>query len=445
LFCVLWLYYNFSLLQTPVDPGDGIQHFFIAQASWYKPILFLDHWGKPLFILLSSTFAQFGLGGMVVFNVLVFVLTVTFAWKILDYFNVNRFFALSFPFFLLLTQDYSNTLLGGLTEPLFSLLLMIAIWFWIKEKCFFFAIFIGLLLFSRSEGMLPIVLGFLLLTYTKHWKAVPFLILPLLFYSFAGLFAFGDFFWYFTQSPYQLSNGIYGVGSYDHYLMSYKNFLGNHGLFLFILAIPATVIHFIRKEYSNTTCGMTYLSYGTFLGVILVHSYLWGTGKGGSMGLTRIATLALPSFLVCQIFFLSKTPWRWPLLSNIFALSLFWILCAYLVFTPYLKKESKPMELAVKAVYEKNKVLLEGHKVETSHPYFALLLGENYFKPNSKVHLMSSDLTKTTSPNTFVLWDSHFGPLESKIPLESLWQNPKFQLISAEKALQNAVYLFQAK
>ncbi len=443
LFCVAWLAYNYSLLQTPVDPGDGIQHIFIAQASWYKPILFLDHWGKPLFILLSSAFAQFGFGGMVVFNILVFILTVIFAWKILHHFKVNRHYALSFPFFLLLTQDYSNTLLGGLTEPLFSLLLVIATWFWIKEKFVFFAIFIGLLLFSRSEGMLPLVLGFLLLTYTKHWKAVPFLFLPLAIYSFIGLFSLGDFFWYFTQSPYQLSDGIYGIGSYDHYLMSYKNFIGNHGLFLFILAIPATVIHFIRKEYSNTTCGMTYLGYGTFLGVILVHSYLWGTGKGGSMGLTRIATLALPSFLICQFYFLSKTPWKWPKLSNIFALGLFSILFGYLIFTPYLNKNSKPMELAVKAVFQKNESLLKGQKVETSHPYFALLLEENYLKPKSKVHLMASDLPKSSLSGTYILWDSHFGPLESRVPLKFLMENPKIKLISAEKAEQDEVYLFR--
>lgn len=111
---------------------------------------------------------------MIVFNTLVFLLTTLFAWKILHYFKVPRFLALSFPFFLLLTQDYANTVLSGLTEPLFSLLLLVATWFWIQEKFIFFAIFIGLLLFSRSEGMLPLILSFLLLTYTKQWKALPF-------------------------------------------------------------------------------------------------------------------------------------------------------------------------------------------------------------------------------------------------------------------------------
>lgn len=117
----------------------------------------------------------------------------------------------------------------------------------------------------------------------------------------------------------------------------------------------------------------------------------------------------------------------------------------YRLFTPYLSKKTKPLELAVLTVFEKNEKWLKGQKVETSHPYFALLLDENYFKPHSTVHLMTSELLEHHQPRTFILWDSHFGPLESHINLESLIKNPKYQLISAEKSLGNTVYLFQAK
>jgi hypothetical protein len=442
LFSVAWLSYNYFSLLVPVDPGDGILHFFYSEASWEQPILFLNLWNKPLFTLLSSSFAQFGLGGMIFFNILVFIFTVIFAWKILQYFNVNRYFALSFPLFLLLTQDYSNTILGGNTEPLFSMILVIATWFWVKEKFLFFAFLIGLLLFSRSEGQLTVLLAFSLLMYVKQWKAVLFLALPFLVFAVIGWFVFDDFLWYFNRSPYQMNNAIYGVGTYDHYLLSYKNFIGNHGLFLFILALPATIIHFVRKEFTYQTCGMTYLAYGTFLGVIAAHSYFWGSGQNGSLGLTRIATLGLPSFLICQFYFFQKTPWKWPVVSRYFALGLFAILYSYLAFTPYLNKKIKPLEQNVKTVFEKNKDLLKGQKVETSHPYFALLLNENYLKDHSNVRLLTTDIMKegfhSSSKTSFVLWDNHFGPLESKVPIEYLLNSPKFKLISAE----NGVYLF---
>lgn len=425
----------------PVDPGDGIVHFFYSAASWKDPIIFLELWNKPLFTLLTSSFAQFGFGGMVFFNIIIFILTIIFAWRILNHFKVNLYFALSFPLFLLLTQDYSNTILGGNTEPLFSLLLVLATWFWVKEKYIFFAFFIGLLLFSRSEGQLPLLLGFAMLMYIRQWKALLFLFVPFLIYAIIGLWAFDDLLWYFNRSPYNMDNSVYGVGTFDHYLMSYKNFLGNHGLFLFILALPSTVLYFIRKEFTNHSLGMAFLSFGTYFGIIAAHSYFWGSGQNGSIGLTRIATQALPSFLICQFYFLQKTPWKWPRLSNAFALSLSGILVLYLLFTPYLKKEVKPMEKATKQLFEANQTELKGKKILTSSPYFCLLLGENYKNIGSKVQMLNfKEMEAIIGNYNYIFWDSNFGPLESGVPLEKLGK--RFKQVTSEKLESDEVYLF---
>ncbi len=444
LFSLAWLFYNYISLLSPVDPGDGLVHYFYSAASWQQPIYFLDLWSKPLFTLLTSPFAQFGFGGMVFFNGLVFFLTTVFAWKILIHFQVNRYFLLSFPLLLLLTQDYTNTLLGGHTEPLFSLLLVIAIWLWIKEKHSFFAFIIGLLLFSRSEGQLPFLLGFLLLTYIRQWKSLVFLFLPFLIYAIIGFFAFEDFLWYFNRSPYNMNNDIYGVGTYDHYILSYKNYLGNHGLFLFILAIPATFLHFVKKEFSLQTCGMTFLAYGTFIGIIVAHSYFWGTGQNGSMGLTRIATQGLPAFLICQFYFLQKTPWKWQKLNTSMSLVLAGILALYLVFTPYLIKETKPLELLTKQIAENHRCEIKGKKILSSHPYFCFLLGENYLEKNSRVTLLNYGHMKPfPSQFDFLFWDSHFGPQESSVPLGTLREGNGFKPLSSAKKGLDEVFLFE--
>ena len=383
---------------------------------------------------------------MIFFNVLVFLLTVLFAWRILSHFQVNRYFALSFPFFLLLTQDYSNTILSGNTEPLFSLLLLVAMWFWVKEKYLIFAFLIGVLMFSRSEGQLPFLLGLMLLTYVRQWKAILYLSAPFIVFAIIGWFVFDDFLWYFNRSPYHLSNNIYGVGTYDHYLMSYKNFLGNHGLFLFILAIPATILHFAKKEFNIQTCGMTFLGFGTFLGIIFAHSYFWGSGQNGSMGLTRIATLALPSFLVCQFYFLRKTPWKWPKLSNPIAIGFCGILTLYLLFTPYLKKVVKPMEVITKEVFDSNTEDLKGKKIWTTSPYFCLLLGENYMLKSSSVRLLnSSDMKPRPSWGDYLFWDSHFGPLESGVPLMNLSESNGLKVVDSKEKANVKVFLFRTK
>jgi len=383
---------------------------------------------------------------MIFFNVLVFLLTVLFAWRILSHFQVNRYFALSFPFFLLLTQDYSNTILSGNTEPLFSLLLLVAMWFWVKEKYLIFAFLIGVLMFSRSEGQLPFLLGLILLTYVRQWKAILYLFAPLIVFAIIGWFVFDDFLWYFNRSPYHLGNNIYGVGTYDHYLMSYKNFLGNHGLFLFILAIPATILHFAKKEFNIQTCGMTFLGFGTFFGIIFAHSYFWGSGQNDSMGLTRITTQALPSFLVCQFYFLWKTPWKWPKLSDPIAIGFCGILTLYLLFTPYLKKVVKPMEVITKEVFDSNKEDLKGKKIWTTSPYFCLLLGENYMLKSSSVRLLnSSDMKPRPSWGDYLFWDSHFGPLESGVPLMNLSESNGLKVVDSKEKANVKVFLFKTK
>ena len=58
-----------------LEMGDGVQHYQIARFSWRHPELFLDLWGKPLFTLLASPFAQFGHTGVVVFNTVVAVIS----------------------------------------------------------------------------------------------------------------------------------------------------------------------------------------------------------------------------------------------------------------------------------------------------------------------------------------------------------------------------------
>lgn len=70
------------LSEIPVDSGDGISHFSISNESWNEPALFLDHWGKPLFTLLSSPFAQLGFKWYVGFNILVFALTVLVVFRL---------------------------------------------------------------------------------------------------------------------------------------------------------------------------------------------------------------------------------------------------------------------------------------------------------------------------------------------------------------------------
>lgn len=221
-FSFVWLIVIHFLNEIPFDVGDGIMHFNISQASWSDSQLFIHHWGKPLFILLSSTFAQLGFSGIVFFNILIFIITVFFAWKISSNLEIPPLFQAAYPLVLISIFDYSSCILSGLTEPLFSLFIMIAFWLILSKKWFWFAFIISFMPFIRSEGQLPILIAFLLLSILGKWKSIPFLLTGFIIYGILGIFLIGDFWWYFTNSPYEWSNDIYGSGNWYDYLKSYK-------------------------------------------------------------------------------------------------------------------------------------------------------------------------------------------------------------------------------
>src|ERR1700722_11209994 len=76
-----------ALSSGTYDSGDGINHYLIARYSWHHHHLFIDDWGKPFFTIISSPFAQFGLKGISVFNILCGLASSYFAYKIADKFG----------------------------------------------------------------------------------------------------------------------------------------------------------------------------------------------------------------------------------------------------------------------------------------------------------------------------------------------------------------------
>jgi hypothetical protein len=441
------LVYNQYLLLAPVDTGDGLLHFFISQASWENPNYFLDHWGKPLFILLSSPFAQLGYFGMFSFNVMVFIATTIIAWLLLKKLNVNQGLALCFPLLLLLTYDYSRTISAGLTEPLFSLFLLLGTWFWLRSSFLTSAFVIGCLLFLRSEGQLTVLLFLALLIYAKHWKAILFLAIPFLLYALIGVFAKNDFLWYFTQSPYSASNNTYGSGNYFHYLLSYKNFLGNHGLFLFLACIPMIFVAFWRKMVSFSLFDVFLLSFGTFIGTLAAHSYFWGSGTQGSMGLTRIATQALPSFLIVSLYFLGQYSFfkegKWKRISYLFVIGMLFQLCT----TPFLKKDIRPLEEAVQFISKNYYYQVCDAPLMTSNIYFAELLGRNPLsKKNPETSILSRELLVNEAykfkKGTYFFWDNYAGPVELNVDYNLISNYPGMKLVHKIENEGVEVFLF---
>ena len=443
LFCLSWLIYMMVNNEVPTDTGDGIMHFFISQASWNNPSLFLDHWGKPLFILLSSPFAQFGFNGMVVFNILVFLLTVLLSNYIFFKQKTSAWITLLFPLVLLKTYDVSSTVLGGLTEPLFNLALVAALYLLLERKYLWFALLVSFLPFMRSEGQLPIVLAFSILVLLKEYKSLPFLSAGFLIYGLIGLPVYGDFLWYFTKSPYQMDNGIYGSGPWYHYLISYESYIGKFGLLVAIGGLFALIYLFLKRKWNAINWQGLIFTYGVFFGVLFVHSYFWATGQSGSLGLTRIATQGMPVFLLVNLIYIGKTP-----LNNLFIVNgIFTAVASVLIFllvnTTYFPKKADPLEKEVIHAAEFLKAAnLKGNKIYYHFPLFAYAYGENGRIKNTPIvhhsfaHL-THDIQQLLKPGDIIVRDSHFGPQEMHLALKELENRQEFvkikEFISAEQ------------
>ena len=144
------------------ESGDGVMHYLIARFSWQHPHLLLDHWGKPLYTLFASPFAQLGPWGMALFNALCFVATCWAADAILK--SRSALGRWLFAPLLICMPVYGAMVFAGLTEVLFGLLALLAVCALWNERYMLAMILASFLPFARPEyvAVLPFLVGWVI-------------------------------------------------------------------------------------------------------------------------------------------------------------------------------------------------------------------------------------------------------------------------------------------
>lgn len=424
----MWLFMQRSL---PVDVGDGVQHFFYAQAVFSDPIHLLNHWAKPLFTLLSSPFAQLGLQGMVLFNVVVFFFTALIARMVLIHMRTPTAWQALFPLLLLISGDYVMTVIAGLTEPLFNLALMLAVLFLVRKQTLAFAIAVSFLPYLRSEGQLPVILAACALVAMRSAKHVPFLLTGSVIYAMIGALVLGDFGWYFTKSPYIADNAVYASGSAWHYVISYRNYLDNVGLFLLLLALGIIVRKAIQQRaFEREQLVVLFFGFATFFGIVVVHSLLYARGIYGAYGLTRLATQGLPVVFVLCLGLLGNVAFKLPKWRSVHSRLPLLIVAALGLFLATTKRHDERLKPLQKAMLMLP-IPVDG-RVVYHHPLLPYLAGENPFVPGSRfIFWQRSEqvLPSEMLPGDWLVWDTQFGPAEMNLPLDLLMAHPDLELV----------------
>lgn len=424
-----------------LEPGDGVTHYGIARHAPQNPELFFDHWGKPLFTLLVSPFAQLGYPGMIVFNVLLFCITciLLFAWAE----RRNNGLAWTIPLLLLSSIVYYDMVNAGMTEILFSTLLAATFYLFYREKYVWGAFLFSFSLFSRPEAnvVLPVYLLFLL--YKKQWKAVPFLGAGLLLYSIAGSFYYHDLFWFFTKNPYPAKVNFYGHGGPWHFIR-HHGFIWGPVLAWGSLAGTAAVLVSLFTP-GRRSRGVSYLLLVVLplFGVVGVHSYIWWKGIHGSLGLLRVLATVMPLSVILGFLFVQDlqtclarvVPDRVP---AVFMWGTGFFLAWYL-YTGNPRRHMLPLKqtpnqelLSEAAAWYRTENPSNRGMVSYSDPYFAMRAGINPYDTEKARMLYLLDKTDpviSLRPGDYIVWDAHFGPNDGQLSRERLVTNPRIRVL----------------
>jgi hypothetical protein len=445
------------------EMSDAVQHYLISRYSWQHPHLFLDHWGKPFFILLSSPFAQFGTKGIALFNVLCGAATSYFLYRICSKTKLKHIWLL--PVFVFFSPVYFAVVNSGLTEPCFGLVLVASIFLFTEKKFNTAVLLISFLPFVRSEGYLILPLFGLLLLIRKKYFAIPLLAFGWLVYALIGWIALGDFLWQFSQNPYRGGADIYGHGSLLHFISALKNIWGIVLFWLFAIGVVIVKFNAIsawRKKILTVYLipEELFLIAGSFAVYFIAHSIFWWQGIYGSLGLIRVIAAVMPCAAYLALVAVNKIS---DVFGNFILLktSVLLSITILILVVPFREKHF-PYRLEAEQLLTKDAgewyVQQNFNAVDYYYllPYFSITANIDPFAEQRKnPWRFNSDVEKgKITKGAVIIWDGHFGPNELGIDLNALLNNPEFDLLKKLtpsvpfKTLNNydfEIYVFRKK
>jgi len=211
-----FLYLLFLLFTSKGTPlHDEIGHYLISRDAIHSPDHIFDIWGRTAHTLLYILPAQSGLYTARLLSLIFALLTVYFTLEVAKMLNIKLFFLV--PLFLLFQPWFADLSYMCITEVPFSLIMILGIYLYLKDRHITASFIIGLLPLIRHEGIALSGLWCIYMLYKKKWLPPVAIIAPLLiynaaFYIFQGSWPFAM---YFDTAP----TDIYGSGSWFHFLI----------------------------------------------------------------------------------------------------------------------------------------------------------------------------------------------------------------------------------
>jgi len=422
-----------------LEMGDGVNHYMIARYSWKHPLLLLDLWGKPLFTLLASPFAQLGHVGVGAFNAVVAGATAcagTYALR-----RAGGVAQITFSLLVLLAPQYVLMVMAGMTEPLFGLVTVVVVMLLLNERCAAAAAIASLSPFARPEyiAFLPCVMLWLVLQ--RRWRALPWGLFGFAAYALLSVISKGDPLWFWTGDPYVQADGTYGSGPLDFFLVRAETVYGRPLLTLTVSALVLwPLVYWGDREHRRSHRLMLLCAALPALGIVAIHSILWYKGWRGSAGLPRVLVTGIPLTGLFAAFTLGRGALL-LLTSGKVARLAGWLLLPAVCFWT-IDDLTKQVRLPVRR--EMNQRFLDaaafgvkhhqhdGIRVYSTHPYMAFRAELDPFdneRYNPLWGLTDEDVQNRFRTGDLLVWDSQLGSNEAGIPLDLLLNDGRFAVL----------------
>lgn len=414
--------------------ADNIQHFQIARYAFKTPHLFLDLWGKPVYTTLLAPFAQFGFKAGKLLNLLLAMLTIVLTARLSE--KMVKGSALFAIVMIAFSPVYFFLMDTCLTEVLFSLVLVLAVYLFAESKYALSAIALSFIPFVRSEGMILFpVFAIAFFLRKSYWQVLLFSV-GTIFFSIIGFLAFGDLLWILHRFPYSMGQSVYGSGSLFHFVKTSPFIFGVPFLIFLVAGLFYWLYQVLRKfSLKDESLILFILIAGSWLGYFAAHSYVWWKGTGGSLGLTRVIGGVIPLAALTAVKGMEIISEKIkPKYVAVGILSFFAAAQVLMLFHRYdlpLKKD------AVEKLIEKSSLYLKTvpdlGKMYYFDPEFVFQLGIDPYDQSKSNWGIADKMQPSNSMNSgdVLVWDAHFGPNEGGVRLENVMNDPHLQLIKS--------------
>jgi hypothetical protein len=439
------------------DQADSISHYFISRYAFKHPYLFIHHWGKPVFVLLSTPFAQLGFKGIKLFNCFIACLTAFFTYRTAKLFRIQ----MSWLSVLLLffSPMYFTLIFSGLTEYLFAFVLILSVFLMIDGRTKFSSILVSFIPFVRTEGLIIIGIFAIYLIAKKKFRVIPLLLTGHILYSISGYFYYHDFLWVFREIPYLNIGSPYGMGHVWDFFNKLYYVIGFPVYLVLALGIIYILITFLKpslKFNKEDYFAELILIYGSFGAYFLAHSLFWGLGIFNSMGLGRVMIAVMPAIVLIGLRGIQLVSgFRFAWLNLLVKVSMI----TYLLVFPFTGNPAAvkwktdfdltPGQKLIREMIGQIKNGNETTKIYSSHPYIPMVWGIDPFDTQEFERLSKFNGQNVDHKPALIFWDNWYSMIEDHITQESLAKIPGLKLIgvyetSAMQVTHVEVFKFNA-